>query len=257
MERSYLDTSQNISRDINKAMRQWFDWGNKTINDASKVGQPMVDAYFRSWETLLKGYSPKNYSPKSNTGCCEVPTTDCPPYCVCEMKWEALSGEHLQGTLRVTNTSKQAQNYNFVPEAFVGPCGSSAIKTSLKPNTASIAAGDSATITVIIEVPAELQTDTYESKIKVRGLYEQCVKLQVNVKQRCKPHCDVKQGEIPKRIVEHNWYDHFQCEELCFEPISRSDNQEPNEKSRIEQARVINAELARESAKQKPDDLKG
>jgi hypothetical protein len=130
--------------------------------------------------------------------------------------------------VRVTNTGKQIRSFNFATEPFAGPSGDSGVKPNIDPTQVTIAAGDSTLVTVSFAAEKNFEPDSsYESTLKITGLYEQCVRLKANVRRRNKPHCEVQQGEIPTHTVAHHWYDHFQCEELCFEPVLRRNDDAP------------------------------
>jgi hypothetical protein len=150
-------------------------------------------------------------------GCCEIPVTDCPPRCVCEVVWEGMHDQNLAATITVTNTRKVAQNFALSATPFEGPSGISGASATVSPANIHLNAGGSATVKVEFVVPKTFAAgDAYDAEVRVLGLYEQCVRLRLHV--RPVPHCAVKQGEIPTHIRAHRWYEHFQCEELCFEP---------------------------------------
>ncbi|MGH7499351.1 MAG: hypothetical protein ACREL3_10925 [Gemmatimonadales bacterium] len=153
-------------------------------------------------------------------GMCDIPETDCPPRCVCDIRWEATRGETLRCTIAVTNTSKVARTFQLSATPFMGADSKAAI--ALAPHTLQLAGGQSGVVAGTFTVPEEFPTGHYEAEILIKGAYEQCVRvsLQVCREQHCT--CRVFQGDPPVRIRAHRWYDHFQCEEPC-EPIGRHD----------------------------------
>ncbi len=160
---------------------------------------------------------------------CAIPETDCPPRCVCELRWEAQPHETVRGTLRVVNTGQQRRQFTFAATNLTSDGLDSGVAPSLAPSAADLAPQEAVTAQVSIPLRQGFETGrTYRGEILVRGLYEQCVRVAVQVEPEPRPHCEVRQGEIPVRVRAHRWYHHFQCEEPCFEPvgrISRGDDQ--------------------------------
>lgn len=151
---------------------------------------------------------------------CEIPETECPPRCVCEVTWEASPGETPGLTVRVTNASKSARTFHLHATPFTGAGGSPGTIT-LAPSSLSLPAGHADVASATFPVP-NVPEGEYEAEILVQGAYEQCVRVRLRVKcektcgqERCT--CDVVQGDPPVRIRAHHWYDHFQCIEPCLE----------------------------------------
>lgn len=192
---------------------EWADLASEAVEAAVKGGRSVLNAYAR----VLRGLSSTREKPCVPE--CTIPETECPPYCVCDMAWEAKRGEDLLGTITVTNTGRQARQFTFEATSFQGSAGDSGIKPGLAPASALLESGESVVIRVALHVEDAFETsEEYTSQVKIRGAYEQCVRLKLKVQPRQRPHCDVRQGEIPTRIRAHHWYTHFQCEEPCFEP---------------------------------------
>ncbi|MBL3591571.1 MAG: hypothetical protein JMN24_17575 [gamma proteobacterium endosymbiont of Lamellibrachia anaximandri] len=218
MSRNSAESGSGPTEDIYLAMTRWSRLTDKIMGDALRISQPLIDSYFRN---LTKSFS--DLTPglkKSHLSHCDIPETKCPPRCICQMSWEACMGNVVKGTIEVQNTGKQAASFSLSADAFHNDQSNSSIKPELNPASFHLAAGDSITVQVSIDVGNTfVPDDAYESEIRVAGRYEQCVRLGLFVRRRMTPHCRVEQGEIPTRIVAHQWYDHFQCEELCFEPV--------------------------------------
>jgi len=162
--------------------------------------------------------------PKINLGIpnlcppCDIPETECPPHCVCEIGWKACRGQRLQATIQVKNTAKVARPFNFTATPFQGP-GNPNKAVELAPPNALLQPRQSVTVTVTFTVAPEFQAGQfYYAEVLITGAYEQCVRLLMHIYPEVTPHCVVEQGAIPTRIRAHRWYDHFQCEELCEEP---------------------------------------
>jgi hypothetical protein len=150
---------------------------------------------------------------------CEIPETECPPRCVCELEWEACVGEQLQATIQITNTAAVARTFNFSATPFQGP-GNPNKSVQLTPASATLQPNRSVTVNVSFTVTPEFQQGhNYNAEVLIAGAYEQCVRVEMYVRREQRPHCVVKQGEIPTRIVAHDWWKHFQCIELCEPPI--------------------------------------
>jgi hypothetical protein len=155
------------------------------------------------------------------TACCEIPETACPPRCVCQIVWNAARGEHVKATITLTNTAKKTQLFTIAATPFQGPDGATAVTASIAPASVSLNANQSATIAVDLDVSNVFDVGSnYSAEVTLTGQYEQCVELRLCVRPTRTHHCDVRQGDIPTHIRAHRWYDHFQCEEPCFEPAT-------------------------------------
>lgn len=217
--------------DVVAALTDMINSGAKQMATFVRASQPLLDAYaglLRSAATLptttrtsmtgaAGSCAPAPWPAAS--GCCDIPETSCPPRCVCELTLEGARGDTLAGTITVTNTRKTNQVFTLGAKPFHGPEGATTASPSLSSPSVSLAPGESATIAVKVQAgEAFAAGETYRADVTIAGLYEQCVC--VTLRTRTRPHCDVSQGEIPTHIRAHRWYDHFQCEELCFEPVA-------------------------------------
>ena len=158
--------------------------------------------------------------PKLPKNCCEIPETECPPRCVCEIRWKACQGGAVQATVQVTNTGSATRNFVFSATPFSGP-GNPTAAIQVSPQTATVAPNTSVNVAVSFSVPADFQSGSqYTAELRVYGAYEQCVCIILDIEPptSCAPErCEVRAGDIPVRIRAHNWYDHFQCTEPCTE----------------------------------------
>lgn len=145
---------------------------------------------------------------------CGIPEIDCPPRCVCQITWEASNNERLQCKIKVTNSSDNQRLFTIRALPFPNPAGT----IQISPDRISLAPGETGLAVASYAVPAQLSPGTYKTEILVTGAYEQCISIILEVigTQQCE--CHVVQGEIPKKIHAHHWYDHFQCEDPCFKP---------------------------------------
>jgi hypothetical protein len=237
------------------ALNQLAALGTQQMLTAIQSSQPLIDAYIgmlRSMAVLPMTTLPALQSAASSmtaampavassassmmpsvssmmpkTTCCEIPETACPPRCVCVIAWHAARGEDVKATITLTNTAKTAQAYSIAATTFEGPSGDTGVKATVAPASVNLPPNQSATITVTLNVSDTFETGhAYAAEVTITGKYEQCVQLQLTVTPRKAHHCEVRQGEIPTHIRAHRWYDHFQCEEPCFEPATpRSPNQ--------------------------------
>jgi hypothetical protein len=158
---------------------------------------------------------------------CEIPETECPPRCVCDVKWDASPDETMSLVIRVKNDSKSDRTFQLNATPFTGAGGSPGTIT-MTPNSLTLPsrhAGISKATFKVLKVPE----GDYDAEIVIKGAYEQCVRvrLRVNFTKTCGEEeclCDVLQGEPPERIRAHRWYDHFQCVEKCDEATPHSHN---------------------------------
>jgi hypothetical protein len=188
----------------------------RTMSTAMDAGSSLLDAYMGLLGTVMSSAS------GLRAARCAIPETECPPRCVCQIEWEARRGEGLRATIRVTNVGQQARPFTFQAGSFQGSSGDTGVVPTLSPAAATLKPNESVVVGVGLEVGESFQPgQDYDSEVLIRGAYEQCVTLKLHVQPARATHCEVRQGEIPTRIRAHHWYDHFQCEELCFEPVTQ------------------------------------
>ena len=203
--------------DVSEAMRQWTRLYSDTLSRSINLGQPLLEAYLKNLSVAATNFG------KAYRRGCEIPETECPPYCVCELEWEACEGDVVQGSIEIHNTGKQDCQFSLSADEFRSGHDLSTVKAKLEPEKFSLKAGEVRRVDVLVQLKDSMNPNqTYRTEIKISGRYEQCVRLIVHVLRKVHPNCKVEHGEIPTRIVAHNWYDHFQCEELCFEPVRPS-----------------------------------
>jgi len=214
METKTEQLLSNATSDMRTALSRWYRFSNEIMVSSMRLGQPLLDAYFKGLSETLPNLT--EMAKKS----CEIPETECPPYCVCDMEWDACEGGKISGAINIVNTGKDAVNFKLKADNFRSKTDDSGTKPQLSPDSFNLAPGATQTTSVSVVVGNGFDPgDLYETQVKVRGRYEQCVRLRMTVRRNLKPHCEVEHGEIPRRLVAHNWHDHFQCEELCFEPV--------------------------------------
>ena len=154
--------------------------------------------------------------------CCDIPEQDCPPRCVCEIDWEASPGETVQASIKVTNRGSTTRNFSFIPTRLEGASPSPGVPT-VTPSSKTLAPGEVVSVTVSIQIAGVYQPgQTYTGEVLIRGSWEQCVKLRLRVCTSSNCQCEVEQGDPPVRIRAHRWYDHFRCEEPCFDKLNDS-----------------------------------
>ncbi len=151
---------------------------------------------------------------------CDIPETDCPPRCVCDINWDACRGEHRQHAIRVTNTSKEPIEFILRAKPFSALAGDANLIV-LQPDKLILKPGESGVSMASITMPENVSPGGYDTEILVQGKYEQCVRVHLTINNADHCACEVAQGDIPVRIRAHHWYDHFQCVEPCFEAIHR------------------------------------
>src|SRR5437016_9453378 len=120
--------------------------------------------------TLAGSFS--NLPSFKRSSCCDIPTTDCPPRCVCEIQWEASPGEHLRSTIRVTNTSeKHARNFHFTATSFQG-AGNPQVPLVVSPASANLEPGQSTLVTAEFTPTQAFQPgQTYKAEVVIEGSY--------------------------------------------------------------------------------------
>lgn len=216
MATSAREGYSNLDADMRNYLRRWYDFSNDVVSSSMKIGRPVLAAYVQSYAGAMTEYD------RAYRKSCQIPETDCPPYCVCEMEWEAYEGDTVSGTIDVHNAGKQASQFALSADNFRSAQENTPVKAEITPAGFSLAPGETKKVVVTVNLADSLDpNESYQSEIKIAGRYEQCVRLSLAVRKKMEPYCKVEHGEIPTRIVAHHWYDHFQCEELCFEPIQQ------------------------------------
>jgi len=199
------------------AALRWYQMSNEVMSQGLRIAQPLMDAYFQGLSKTMPEL--KKVAGKF----CEIPETECPPSCVCELEWEVCEGEVVTGVIDIRNTGQQSADFTLSATNFLVQGDDSGINPKLTPNSFVLAPGEIKAVTVEIQAnEAFAPNKVYESEVTVAGRYEQCVCLRLRTRCKHIPHCQIAHGEIPTRLVAHHWYDHFQCEELCFQPVRRT-----------------------------------
>lgn len=178
------------------------------------VMRPLIDTYLQSLKAMAA------QATKIGAACCEIPETDCPPKYACTMRWRACPGDVRRGEIRINNTSKSAITYTLDATEFRGCQQRTGAKPTITPQSVTVAPSQFTAVAVKVVVDKNFCAgEEYESEVRIRGKYERCVRLVLVVEPCCDEVCEVDHGEIPTRIRADDWYRHFQCTELCFEPV--------------------------------------
>ncbi len=214
-----MKSSTTKSADVERLMRDSLRLGEQAYSQLMaptfELGRALLGDYLKMWQDVAKAGGRSSCT-------CQVPEQDCPPRCVCDLTWVVTPGGRVEGSLRVTNTGQTGRAFAFRATNLVAAGHDPDITPSLQPDQATLAPGESVLVQVSAAGTDRLQVGRqYTAEIRVAGLYEQCVRVTIDVEAEARPHCDVEQGEMPTRIRAHRWSDHFQCEEPCFEPVTR------------------------------------
>jgi len=189
------------------------------LANLAAIGPRLLVQSIRLGSDLLSAAFPVRGSSVGGAGCCEVPETECPPRCVCEIEWRASAGENLKASIRFTNSSKQqTRSFQFSAVPFSGP-GNPSTPLTVVPPGATLAPGQSTDISVDFTPTIAFQPgQTYEAEVIIRGAYDQAVCIVFVPESPSHAHCSVEQGDPPVHLHAHQWYDHFQCSEPCYPP---------------------------------------
>lgn len=191
---------------------------NETMMAGLRGMQPWLDAYSRL-------FTPGK--PAAACGCC-IPETECPPYCACTLDWTMTPGDRRVGHIEILNTSKESIFYSLAATPLSSCARTTEIRPQLDPASGRVAPGQSLRVQVSVLANDSLHSgETYQSEITIRGKYERCVCVRVEVARQAEACCRVELGEIPKRLHADHWTKHFQCTELCFEPIDPGRGEQP------------------------------
>jgi hypothetical protein len=212
---------------------QWLnDYTKMNLQMAQSAAQmytPVMSAWMNWYQSLLPPQMTELSKTASNTlmsmaqsVICETPSTDCPPKCACDIQWEANPGETRRSTVKIRNTSKDSIQYSFAAKPFQH-CGKTLESTpEVTPQSVTAAPGEVVSVVIGVAVGEQFQSGAaYTSEVLVRGKYERCIKIALNVACACDGACSFDQGDIPYRVRPDSWYRHFQCSEPCFEAIAQ------------------------------------
>ena len=200
MAQGWADMAERMTRLSNETMM------------ANVLGmQPWLDAYSRLFTSA---------TPTARCGGCQIPETECPPYCACTLDWTMAPGDTRVGHIQIKNTSNESISYSLAAAALKSCERTTQTIPQLKPNSGRVAPGESLHVEVSLTADKSWRAgESYESEIKIRGKYERCVCVRVEMACAQEACCRIEMGEIPKRVHADSWTKHFQCTELCFEPI--------------------------------------
>lgn len=199
---------------------------NGSFQDLAAMGRDLLSLSMKASTDFIRGAaeiltrSPICLTVPGLEPACRIPETDCPPRCVCRIDWEAARGDHRRHTIRVTNTAETAIPFRLSATPFDGPDGAMDLLT-LEPDRLVLKPGESGSATASLQVPENMASGRYRAEISVAGRYEQCIRVNLAIREARQSVCEVSQGEIPVRIRAHRWYHHFQCVEPCFRPVHR------------------------------------
>lgn len=178
-----------------------------TLYSAADVVRKTFDGSFSDTCPMCHGHHLKGQP------CCGIPETCCPDPCVCRIHWTGCPGDSFQYQIQVTNTSKAKREFTLVSVPF--PCTEDAVKVT--PDKKTLAPDESLKAVASFTIPDTFAGSNYFTKIKVTGAYEQYIQICLAVRPRQACSCHIEQGDIPKRVKAHHWFNHFQCEQDCTE----------------------------------------
>ena len=199
-----------------------------SVEGLLSLGQRLGQALAPAPGASLQGRVTRASRTRCECGCCDIPEQDCPPRCVCEIRWEGVPGGELACTLRITNASAKTRTFDLTGTELTGPAGTLAAPT-VTPAQLTLTSGRSGLAQATLVLPMTAAAGDYEGELLIQGAYEQsaCVRVAVAGAKTCGCGqrecrcgrqycaCEVVQGDPPVRIRAHHWYDHFQCTELC------------------------------------------
>jgi hypothetical protein len=214
MAQSWADMAERMTR-----------LNNETMMAGVRGLQPWLDAYSRLFGSAM----PAVFATPAAARCgCKIPETECPPYCACTLDWTMAPGDTRVGHIQIKNTSKEFISYSLAATPLESCEGTTKTTPQLEPNSGRVAPGESLHVEVSLTADRSWRAgESYESEIKIRGKYERCVCVRVEVACAQEACCRIEIGEVPKSVHADNWTKHFQCTELCFEPIKQSQD-DPN-----------------------------
>jgi hypothetical protein len=114
-------------------------------------------------------------------GCCVVPETACPPRCVGKVVWKIHRGAAPEASVRVHNAGDVARTFAFSATSLSGVDPGSA-SLSVTPASAVLEPGQRITVRVRLENSSALRAcQRYRAEVLVRGSFEQCIEVFVDV----------------------------------------------------------------------------
>jgi hypothetical protein len=214
----------NMAQSLADMAERMTRLNNETMMAGVRGMQPWLDAYGKLFSSMMPAVQPAK-SKCCNPGCC-IPETECPPYRACTLEWTLTPGDTRVGSIEIQNTSREPIGYSLAATPLISNGRTTETRPQLEPSSGKVEPG--ASLQVRVSVTADkswVPGETYQADIKVRGKYERAVGVRVEVARQPEVFCRMELGEIPKRVHADNWTNHFQCTELCFEPIDPAGRQ--------------------------------
>ena len=137
-------TNQNR---MNNMAQGWADMAermtrlnNETMMAGVRGMQPWLDAYSRLFTPVL---------PAARCGC-QIPETECPPYCACTLDWTMAPGDTRAGHIQIKNTSKEYISYSLAATPLESCEGATETTPQLEPESGRVAPGESLHVQVLL-----------------------------------------------------------------------------------------------------------
>ncbi|MGR8931912.1 MAG: COG1470 family protein [Gammaproteobacteria bacterium] len=153
----------------------------------------------------------------SQSDCCAVPETPCPPRCSYQIHWEAGRGETVQAHVKVTNSGSAAREFTFKAEPLqTGGQGDVPLPVVVEPAQATLQPGQAVTLNLRVAVDQKSSLAAcYTGELVIHGGWEQCLKLLLDVSAGCDCVVEIQHGDPGVKVRAHQWYEHYQCTEPC------------------------------------------
>ena len=111
-----------------------FDLGPKLVSMSVKTARDFLEGAGE----LITAALPKIELPGPSKPCCQIPETECPPRCVCDVHWKSCPGGTVQAHVKVINIGSATRNFTFIATPFSGP-GNPKATIQISPASASLA----------------------------------------------------------------------------------------------------------------------
>ena len=135
--------------------------------------------------------------------CCDIPETRCPPRCVGAIAWKFGRGAVPEASIVVRNVGKSSRMFSFVATDLAGLSVGTA-KVAVSPAAKALAPGEQVVVHVTLtDSKALAPLQTYRAEVLIRGAFEQCVTVTVEVGRDAYDECVVAQGSSLKDRARH------------------------------------------------------
>jgi hypothetical protein len=144
-----------------------------------------------------------HHHPHRQAGCCTIPETHCPSRIAGEVEWSIERGATPEAVVVVRNAAAVPRAFTFIATPLAG-LGSGTASLAVTPSNATLQPGESVVVHVKLQNSSTLTPcQDYRAELRVKGAWEQAIKVLCRVAADPFDSCIVEQGDSLKDRVLH------------------------------------------------------